>query len=56
MIANLCRAGALAAMQKIEHSYPHCWRCHNPTIFRATDQWFIGMDRTGSNSTSSTGR
>ena len=27
------------------HSYPHCWRCHNPTIFRATEQWFIGMDR-----------
>ena len=32
-------------MEKIEHSYPHCWRCHNPTIFRATEQWFIGMDR-----------
>jgi isoleucyl-tRNA synthetase len=26
---------------------PHCWRCHNPTIFRATEQWFIGMDRNG---------
>ncbi len=38
-------AGALAAMRKIEHSYPHCWRCHNPTIFRATEQWFIGMER-----------
>ncbi len=32
-------------MPKIEHSYPHCWRCHNPAIFRATEQWFIGMDR-----------
>ena len=32
-------------MEKIEHSYPHCWRCHNPTIFRATEQWFIGMER-----------
>ena len=30
---------------KVEHSYPHCWRCHKPTIFRATEQWFIGMDR-----------
>jgi isoleucyl-tRNA synthetase len=30
---------------EIEHSYPHCWRCHNPVIFRATSQWFIGMDR-----------
>ena len=28
----------------IAHSYPHCWRCHNATIFRATEQWFIGMD------------
>ena len=28
----------------IEHSYPHCWRCHNPLIFRATEQWFIGME------------
>ena len=29
----------------VEHSYPHCWRCHNPIIFRATPQWFIAMDR-----------
>src|ERR1700747_3313490 len=29
----------------MEDSYPHCWRCHNATIFRATEQWFIGMDR-----------
>ena len=28
----------------IEHSYPHCWRCHNPLIFRATEQWFISLD------------
>jgi isoleucyl-tRNA synthetase len=38
-------AGALLAERRIDHSYPHCWRCHNPTIFRATEQWFIGMDR-----------
>ncbi len=37
--------GALLATRKIEHSYPHCWRCHHATIFRATEQWFIGMDR-----------
>ncbi len=36
---------ALVDMEKIDHSYPHCWRCHNPIIFRATEQWFIGMDR-----------
>ncbi|MEO5926059.1 MAG: isoleucine--tRNA ligase [Bryobacteraceae bacterium] len=38
-------AGALLAEKNIEHSYPHCWRCHKPTIFRATEQWFIGMDK-----------
>jgi isoleucyl-tRNA synthetase len=37
--------GALLAQENVSHSYPHCWRCHNPTIFRATEQWFIGMDR-----------
>ena len=36
---------ALLHSEKVEHSYPHCWRCHKPTIFRATEQWFIGMDR-----------
>ena len=33
------------ASDTVEHSYPHCWRCHNPIIFRATPQWFIAMDR-----------
>jgi len=36
--------GALLAEQKLAHSYPHCWRCHKPVIFRATEQWFIHMD------------
>ena len=36
--------GALLHEEKIEHSYPHCWRCHNPVIFRATEQWFISME------------
>jgi isoleucyl-tRNA synthetase len=45
VIELLEQHGALAAQAKVEHSYPHCWRCHNPVIFRATEQWFIGMDR-----------
>jgi isoleucyl-tRNA synthetase len=36
--------GALLHTEKTEHSYPHCWRCHNPVIFRATEQWFISME------------
>ena len=34
------------AYASYEHSYPHCWRCKNPVIFRATAQWFIAMDHT----------
>ena len=36
--------GVLLSETTIDHSYPHCWRCHNPVIFRATSQWFISMD------------
>jgi isoleucyl-tRNA synthetase len=36
--------GALLHTETTEHSYPHCWRCHNPVIFRATEQWFISME------------
>ncbi|HEX4311505.1 MAG TPA: isoleucine--tRNA ligase [Acidobacteriaceae bacterium] len=36
--------GALLGRADIFHSYPHCWRCHNPVIFRATEQWFINID------------
>jgi isoleucyl-tRNA synthetase len=44
-IIELLKArGLLMAESKIEHSYPHCWRCHNPVIFRATEQWFISME------------
>ncbi len=39
--------GLLLHRETIRHSYPHCWRCHNPVIFRATDQWFIGLDAGG---------
>ncbi|HTW22722.1 MAG TPA: isoleucine--tRNA ligase, partial [Candidatus Baltobacteraceae bacterium] len=44
IIDLLKRTGMLLAEEKIAHSYPHCWRCHNPVIFRATEQWFIQMD------------
>lgn len=44
IIELLKTRGALLAEAKIEHSYPHCWRCHNPVIFRATEQWFISME------------
>ncbi len=37
--------GALLGHHHYTHSYPHCWRCHNPVIFRATEQWFIKMDQ-----------
>ena len=46
IVLDILRAhGALLGLEKLAHSYPHCWRCHNPVIFRATEQWFIGMER-----------
>jgi isoleucyl-tRNA synthetase len=46
IIVKLLRdRGALLSHQEYKHSYPHCWRCHNPVIFRATEQWFIKMDQ-----------
>jgi isoleucyl-tRNA synthetase len=45
IVAHLKQAGALLAAAPLRHSYPHCWRCHQPVIFRATEQWFIGLDR-----------
>ena len=44
IIEWLREQGTLVAEKKINHSYPHCWRCHKPVIFRATDQWFVSMD------------
>ncbi|WFS64197.1 isoleucine--tRNA ligase [Pseudodesulfovibrio thermohalotolerans] len=44
VIEKLTELGNLMASEKITHSYPHCWRCKQPVIFRATTQWFIGMD------------
>jgi isoleucyl-tRNA synthetase len=45
IVEDLRASGALISVESYEHSYPHCWRCKNPVIFRATAQWFIGMDR-----------
>jgi isoleucyl-tRNA synthetase len=46
IIEKLSKAGALLNQRplQIRNSYPHCWRCKNPVIFRATDQWWIGLD------------
>jgi len=42
--AALAERGRLFFRATVEHSYPHCWRCHQPVIFLATPQWFISMD------------
>src|SRR3954463_1513280 len=42
--AALKERGKLWHRESFQHSYPHCWRCHNPVIFLATSQWFIAMD------------
>lgn len=45
VIEKLEAAGALLAKSDIQHSYPHCWRCKRPVIYRATPQWFVKVDR-----------
>ncbi len=47
IIEWLAEQGTLLARVDLTHSYPHCWRCHEPVIFRATTQWFVSMDKTG---------
>ncbi|HJV33813.1 isoleucine--tRNA ligase [Geomonas sp.] len=47
VIEKLTEVGALLTSKEISHSYPHCWRCKKPIIFRATEQWFISMERNG---------
>ena len=42
--AALAERGRLWHREDYDHSYPHCWRCHNPVIFLATSQWFIAME------------
>ncbi len=45
IVEHLRGKGMLIASASFVHSYPHCWRCKKPIIFRATEQWFIGVDR-----------
>ncbi len=45
VIEKLEKCGALLKAQDINHSYPHCWRCKNPVIYRATPQWFVKVDK-----------
>jgi len=47
IIQDMDKNGTLLGSSEIIHSYPHCWRCKNPVIFRATSQWFISMDKNG---------
>src|SRR5579872_706201 len=44
IIEDLRAAGTLFHVEEVTHSYPHCWRCKNPVIFRATSQWFMALD------------
>ncbi len=44
IVKLLAERGALLGNHEYKHSYPHCWRCHNPLIFRATEQWFVKID------------
>jgi isoleucyl-tRNA synthetase len=45
VIQKIREVGALIRTEPYKHPYPHCWRCKNPIIFRATEQWFISMDK-----------
>ena len=44
ILEHIKESGHLMGVQHITHQYPHCWRCHNPIIFRATEQWFCSID------------
>ena len=44
VVEDLEKEGFLVAKEQITHSYPHCWRCKNPIIYRATEQWFCSVD------------
>ncbi len=44
ILADMQESGALFASEKVTHSYPHCWRCKSPIIFRATPQWFCSVE------------
>jgi isoleucyl-tRNA synthetase len=53
IVKLLGERGALLGHHEYKHTYPHCWRCHNPVIFRATEQWFIDLDRAAHGETTS---
>lgn len=44
VVADLEKSGNLLKMDFVQHSYPHCWRCKEPVIYRSTDQWFVSID------------
>ncbi|MBP1684090.1 MAG: Isoleucyl-tRNA synthetase [Deltaproteobacteria bacterium] len=44
IVDELRTHGALVQVEQLQHSYPHCWRCKSPLIFRATEQWFLRVD------------
>jgi isoleucyl-tRNA synthetase len=54
IVKTIEAAGALFHTTTFKHSYPHCWRHKTPTVFRATSQWFVGMDRIGTGGTGDT--
>jgi len=47
IVAHLRATGSLAGSADVKHAYPHCWRCKQPIIFRAMEQWFIALDHAG---------
>ncbi|MCC7518915.1 MAG: isoleucine--tRNA ligase [Verrucomicrobiae bacterium] len=47
VVAHLRESGALLHAEKFSHSYPHCWRCKHPVIFRGMNQWFVNLDHDG---------
>jgi isoleucyl-tRNA synthetase len=49
IVRDLAASGHLLSdpQARLRHSYPHCWRCHNPVVFRATDQWFLSLEHAG---------
>jgi isoleucyl-tRNA synthetase len=51
VVKLLAERGVLLCNHEYRHSYPHCWRCHNPVIFRATEQWFIKIDQAAKDAT-----
>ncbi len=56
IVELLRERGALLFAETITHSYPHCWRCKYPVIFRATEQWFISMDGVAAGASPAAGR